>query len=87
MAYTCCRKEVCSTETFSLISDDQNNVHNLGSYTQNPVYDNVTDTLQITFSRGDNCRDHDRKKSIVQFICKPGMIKDEKMVTFIINYR
>jgi hypothetical protein len=59
------------------VSDDHNNAHNLGAYTSNPVYDNTTNQLQITFSNGDGCRENTRKKkSIVTFVCKPGMYSD-----------
>jgi ATP-dependent Zn protease len=47
------------------------------TYESNPVYDNTTNQLQITFSNGDGCREKTRKKkSIVTFVCKPGMYSD-----------
>ena len=63
----------CHPDASVCMIDDHNNAHNLGAYTSNPVYDNTTNQLQITFSNGDGCREKTRKKkSIVTFVCKPG---------------
>ncbi|XP_076077705.1 cation-independent mannose-6-phosphate receptor-like [Mytilus galloprovincialis] len=65
----------CHPDTSVCLIDDKSNVHNLGSYTQNPAYDNSTgtDLLQITFTNGDPCQaGNKKKKSIVTFVCKPG---------------
>ncbi|XP_056014073.1 cation-independent mannose-6-phosphate receptor-like [Ostrea edulis] len=52
---------------------DNFGVHSLGRYVQNPTFDPRSNTIQITYTEGDLCKDNTKKKSsIITFICKPG---------------
>lgn len=52
---------------------DNSGAHSLGRYLQNPTFDPRSNTIQITYTEGDPCRDNTQKKSsIITFICKPG---------------
>ena len=45
---------------------------NLGRYEQNPVFDNVSKTIQIHYTNGDICGDNRRISSTIYFMCRPG---------------
>lgn len=58
-----------------MIVSDNSGAHSLGRYLQNPTFDPRSNTIQITYTEGDLCRDNTQKKSsIVTFICKPGTL-------------
>ncbi|KAL4233045.1 Cation-independent mannose-6-phosphate receptor [Mactra antiquata] len=45
---------------------------NLGRYESAPVYNNITNSTQITYTNGDICKGSTRRSSTINFYCKQG---------------
>ncbi|KAL3881276.1 hypothetical protein ACJMK2_027732 [Sinanodonta woodiana] len=65
----------------SICYKDGATVKNLGRYTQSPVYDPSSKTIQLNYTNGDFCSNDKHIQSIITFNCKPGDLQTGPVLT------
>ncbi|GFT52342.1 hypothetical protein NPIL_297832 [Nephila pilipes] len=58
---------------------------NLGNFSSPPMYDVISNTVRLEYTGGSPCANGKQWKSVIEFVCRPGHINSEPILTRIDN--